>query len=401
MPDYRITIMRDGTEIESGEGTLTASLTVAKHRPGNMIFSWPRKHVGAREMLRGISLGEDPRRWQVWIVPVGKIRPAGVGMVTSLTLNNGKVEGFNKDSITAIGTTMLGVLNAPFSYVDPTTDSSTTTPSSWSSYADTIIGTKESIIRYLIARNISSTAPISRRRMNNLDVAVIPGNTGLGALDVFSRRFSNLLEAIRLLTLGTNIKADIMPSTDGRYQLEITENVLRKEIQWSFLTGTLKGIAATWTSADATSVLVGGAGEGVARVFLRVDGPAPDVGPFAYPREIFRGGSTENNFTDLRNAGLEDLADRGVSRSVKINPVEQVPYVLTEDFEVGDTVPVVVNASESINDTIPLEAPIDSVTLSKSNPSGWATRPTLGPPIGSGARQQELLLRDLKRAGRL
>ena len=389
---YEVVLTHDWSRSGSGAAARQVAATAEWVGPGSWLASWPTSHVTARKLLDRCAAGEDPSREGLLIRARGAAVPAFAGVVTHATYVDGAVEGYAPDSIVVGGVSDMAVLAGEVSTPDPVVDSSTTALTTWAVYADGGWATAEDAIVSVVRENLASTA-LARRQ---LAVLTVPDSQGRGGPISYSKRFPTLLEFLRDVCLTSGLTVRVDRTTNGLV-LVVGVQTRNTKVRWSRLAGTLSGAAVTYRAATTTEALVGGKGEGVARVFTRRAAAVPPGG-WAYRRVQFVDDTGNDQLGDLRQSADKVLAEQGQGTSVATNPATNAPYELGKHYQVGDLTPVDAGTGTFAKRTI--LARVDSATLAQSGAGAWTTTPVIGEPLGTTDALTRRLIRDVRNRGK-
>lgn len=389
---YIVDITRDFAYAVTGAAHHTFTATLDRLAGGSWQAAWPVSHGGAREMLEAVAAGEDTYRWGVTVRPVGSDATAFSGFVKTLVLVEGSSSGSSSDAIVAYGASDTEILNHGISYPDPAVDLPSTVAHRWPVYADGPWASAEDAIVELLRDNLGPRA-VARRRHPNL---VLPMSLGRGGPVVYVPRLPTVLEAVKELCDASGLVVRVGRQS-GRVVVTIDEQRSRPDVRWSRSSGTLAGVALTWSGARATSVVVGGEGTGANRLFRRTDA-TPPPGGFAWPREVFVDASSADTAVELLAEGEKGLRDRTASVGAVINPSTASLFRLGADFELDDLTFVDAGFRPG-GQSGTATARVESVTLAHTD-SGWTATPTLGPLLGDPVAVQQRIFAELRRRGR-
>lgn len=210
---------------------------------------------------------------------------------------------------------------------------------------DTRSGIAEDVMKAYVAANIGPTAPAVRQ---------VPGLTvetslGRGTTVTASARFESLYEILKPLAdvsglgftveqVGSGLQFQVYQPTDR------TANI-RLDLQNGRLTKT----EYSFTQPKLTRTIVGGSGDGVARVFLERTTADSAAAETLWGRriEVFTDARNTAVPAELQQAGDEALATDGKTIvSVSLTPSDDQTMLFGVDWNLGDRVSVVVGSDQ-------------------------------------------------------
>lgn len=249
---------------------------------------------------------------------------------------SGPITTFQESSDKGISErTLSGISDLVFirdrlTYPEPSADAGNQSKSYY-----TYKGPAETAIKNLVLSNAGSAA-LPARRVFGL---VVAANLGRGNGVVINTRLKNLMDEIRVAadtgglvigcgqaSAGQNIIFDVAPSRDRSRQVRLTvgaDEVLSYE--------------TSQIHPEATTVVVGGQGEGASRNLQEVSHPTGWGGRRV---EVFKDRRDTDDSADLVKEAEAELADK--AQKVKLSfELQESPYrKLGKHFLVGDTVTV-------------------------------------------------------------
>jgi hypothetical protein len=173
-----------------------------------------------------------------------------------------------EDNLTFVGFTDE-ILLSELAFPDPSADVSTTGASTFAQTDDVRSGPAETALKGYVSANIGPAASIVRRRYPFLN---IPATAGLGAPGVWKARFHNLLELCRQIAVYGNLSFRVAQSAPGEVTLYVWEPAQRLDVRFGVKANNLTSAVLTYRAPNMTEGVIGGQGEGAARVFTRRTG---------------------------------------------------------------------------------------------------------------------------------
>jgi hypothetical protein len=170
-----------------------------------------------------------------------------------------------EDNLTFVGFTDE-ILLSELAFPDPSADVSTTGASTFAQTDDVRSGPAETALKGYVSANIGPAAGIVRRRYPFLN---IPATAGLGALGIWKARFHNLLELCRQIAVYGNLSFRVAQSAPGEVTLYVWEPAQRLDVRFGVKANNLTSAVLTYRAPNMTEGVVGGGGEGAARIFAR------------------------------------------------------------------------------------------------------------------------------------
>lgn len=195
-----------------------------------------------------------------------------------------------------------------------------------------ISGPAEDVIYGYVNLNVgSASAAVGRQRVR-------VAHSGMrGSTVNESVRFTNLLEVAKRVAIvdGFGFRCRWDPANQGLPLFEVLESRdLIGAVQFSVGRGTISHSVATDLAPTATDVVVGGAGDGTARVFAQVGNPTAAAEWFRVEQFVDAGGVSDAP-TLIQRA--EDVMQQG-GRTITLDAIETEGMVYGRDWQLGDFV---------------------------------------------------------------
>ena len=191
----------------------------------------------------------------------------------------------------------------------------------------------------------------------------IPATTGLGSAQRVEFRMHPLVD--KLVPL---LDADRLTWSITNKTVDVTAGSLFPRILTAE-SGVLADYTWSETAPEVTRVIVGGEGEGTARLFQRyID--APRESTWGFIAEVFRDSRMAQGITDLSPDAAETLAE-GAPRVTIAGELNETAFFRFGTYHVGDRVRVQV-------DGLDVTEPIRSVVIDDSPDNGLTVVPSIG-----------------------
>lgn len=204
-------------------------------------------------------------------------------------------------------------------------------------------GSAETIMKQYIEANIGVNAR-SERKVPGL---VVEANKGLGATVTGRARFHNLIElftsvalaggdiGFRIVQVGNNLEFQVYQPLDKT-----------KEVFFSPLLGNLLDFEYTSNDPEANYVIVGGGGEGTARILLE-RGDSGSISKYGRIESFIDRRDTTDN-AELLQAMAEELANKAEKTSLSISPIDTESLAFGRDYNLGDKVSIVLTQPNEV-----------------------------------------------------
>lgn len=263
----------------------------------------------------------------------------------------------------------------------------------WSVYSDDRSGPAETVMKEYVEANAGPTA-LTDRRWSGLAVAA---DQGLGDAVSYSARNIVLGELLEQLALaGGGLRFNVV-QVGTALEFDVTEPTDRSATaRFSPTLGNLRGLKYGRKAAATNWVLVGGGGDGVARVFYTL-GNSASITQWGFRLESFRDQRQTSDTTELMQAAQEQLETQGDQDGIELQPIDTELLEFGTGYQVGDVVTVIVDG-QPIADVV-REARIELTE------GGTIVTPVVGTPgqaetSTDEARALDLLFQRLRQTGR-
>lgn len=322
-----------------------ASLT----RVGQLL---PTDLVGSKFVLRYNAIGT----WEVTL-PVGHrmadylVRP-GAGLIvstsdgtvlsgptTSVTTNQAIDDPEGTYTIRGVDDSVL--LKERLAYPTPSTADVTAQTQAY----DVRTGAAETVMKAYVNANLGPSAPAARQVAG----LTIQTDAGLGSTVTGSARFQTLQELLQGLADVSNLGFTI-EQVDAGLQFQVYAPTDRSAfVRLDLQNGRLRKSEYSYAHPLVTRAIVGGDGDGTARVFLERTSTDSLGSESLWGRrvETFTDSRSTTDVDKLKQAGDEALASDGKTQvSVSISPSDDQTMLFGKDWNLGDKVTCVVGPTE-------------------------------------------------------
>ena len=206
-------------------------------------------------------------------------------------------------------------------------------------------GKLEDVVSAMLSANVGQTA-----LAENKTPLVVEASHGRGKSVTINSRLENLLEVAQTAMLkDTSIVFEsYMPSQGAPRRRFRASRDLTREVRLSEINGALSSFELEESAPEATRAIVSGPGAGDLHEFLSVTGPETDWG---LKRTVYVSASNDDE-DEMREAGTEELADKGESGSITLELVDVPGCRFGTDFNVGDKVTVRLADGATITDIV-------------------------------------------------
>lgn len=311
-----------------GEWTIDVPLNVAR-----------RAGLTQRAALPGLSTP----RWGIEFEVDGKVVLSGPSRVRRRSRSG------NVDLIHLEGVSDDWFYDGRLCHPQPATASP---PYSTSAYR-VVTGPASTVMIDLVNVNAGPGA-LGPRQIPGLALAADPA---AGAVITGRTRWHNLLIILRYIGLISGVGFRTRGLTFEVYQPADRS----ASVKFSPELGTLADFDYREEDPEANYVYVGGGGEGTARVVVERQDAASIV---EYGRrEVFRDRRDTTDSTELLQAGLEELVDKGARSGMSLSPIQTQGLRWPRDYDLGDIVTVVVDGVPIVDRVQELRLEIDGKGL--------------------------------------
>jgi prophage tail gpP-like protein len=215
---------------------------------------------------------------------------------------------------------------------------------------DVRTGAAETIIKQYVDNNIGANARTDRR----IQSLTVEPSAGLGAIITGRARFHTLLELSQSLALaGGNLGFRAVQLGSGIvfqvYQLADKSN----SVYFSPLLGNLRDFEYTSQNPETNSAIVGGGGEGTARILI-AKSDSDSLAEF-WRSETFIDRRDTTDTAELNQALDEELKQNAEKTSLSISPIDTDALKFGRDYQLGDKVSVVLTQPNEVITTEELQ----------------------------------------------
>ena len=242
-----------------------------------------------------------------------------------------------------IGTDDSIILGERLAYPVPSTDDLSLQTAAY----DTRTGKAETVVKAYVAANIGASAPAARK----ISALTVDTDLGRGATVTGNARFETLGALVEGLLVTSSLGFDIVQNgsnlTFNVYEPVDRSATIRMDVDNLRLTSS----TYSYTSPVATRVIVGGSGDGAARILLERSSTESVAAETTWGRriEVFSDSRSSSASVDLAQTGDEILTDKGKTiESISVKPSDDETMALGRDWGLGDKVTVVVGTLEVV-----------------------------------------------------
>jgi microcystin-dependent protein len=242
-----------------------------------------------------------------------------------------------------IGTDDSIILGERLAYPVPSTDDLSLQTAAY----DTRVGAAETVVKEYVAANMGASAPASRR----ITGLTVDTDLGRGETVKGNARFESLGALAESLLVTSSLGFDVIQNgsnlTFNVYEPVDRSATIRMDVDNLRLTSS----TYSYTSPVATRVIVGGSGDGAARILLERSSTESVAAETTWGRriEVFSDSRSSSASVDLAQTGDEILTDKGKTiESISVKPSDDETMALGRDWGLGDKVTVVVGTLEVV-----------------------------------------------------
>lgn len=242
-----------------------------------------------------------------------------------------------------IGTDDSIILGERLAYPVPSTDDLSLQTAAY----DTRTGPAETVVKEYVAANMGASAPASRR----ITALTVDTDLGRGQTVKGNARFESLGALAESLLVTSALGFDVIQNgsnlTFNIYEPVDRSATIRMDVDNLRLTSS----TYSYTSPVATRVIVGGSGDGAARILLERSSTDSVAAETTWGRriEVFSDSRSSSASVDLAQSGDEILTDKGKTiESISVKPSDDETMALGRDWGLGDKVTVVVGTLEVV-----------------------------------------------------
>lgn len=252
-----------------------------------------------------------------------------------------------KGDVTVVGVCDNVLLAKELAFVNTSEDVSTSALTTFAAAYGSYTAVSETAIKNIIGNNIGPAAGIVRRRYPFLN---IPATTGLGTIGTWVVRFEPILDKVQAMARFSDLSFRLVQGAPGKIDVEVWEPEIREEARFSVEARNIKSIVGTFRAPDTTEVIVGGGGEGRARVWTRRADTTLSTN-FGRRATIFHSRMDTVTLSEMRQTADEDLVEGTPTSGVTFEVADTPHLKYGVHYSVGDRVSAVVRGVE-ISDTI-------------------------------------------------
>jgi Siphovirus ReqiPepy6 Gp37-like protein len=209
-------------------------------------------------------------------------------------------------------------------------------------------GPAEDVLKAYVEANMGPSAPGARRVAG----LTVEASNGLGASVTGQARFQTLQDLLKGLADVAGLGFTIEQLNNG-LQFQVYQPVDRSSnVRLDLYNGRLTKSDYAYSQPKVTRTIVGGDGDGTARVFLEHSNDTSLGAEAAWGRriEVFADARSTTDPAKLAASGEEVLANDGKTQlSVTINPSDDQTMLFGVDWNLGDKVSVVVGDVELVS----------------------------------------------------
>jgi len=227
-------------------------------------------------------------------------------------------------------------------------DPATGDPTAQTLANDVRSGNAETIMRAYVKANIAGAEagpPPAARLAGLRNFLKLSANAGRGPATQKSPRFQNMLELMQEIGVFANLGFQIIQRGQWLYFEVLTLTDRSALIRLDIANGTITSQTIKKSPPRLTRAIVAGQGEGVLRQFVYRTTPASVAAEASWGRVIeqFVDQRNTNVTAELQQAGDEELLNGGfASTSVKVIPSDDQTMRVIRDWDVGDTIGLVI-----------------------------------------------------------
>jgi hypothetical protein len=200
---------------------------------------------------------------------------------------------------------------------------------------DVRTGAAETIMKQYVDYNIGQNAENSRKFLT------IETDTGLGSIVTGRARFDNLLDLLASLALqGGGLGFNVVQEGNSLVFKVYQPADKTKSAFFSPILGNISSFDYKNEDPTANLVIVGGSGEGTARILDWT----PDNNSIVqyWRREVFVDKRDTTDSTELTNAMNEELTNQAEKNSFSFVPIDTPQLSFGKDYNLGDKVSIVI-----------------------------------------------------------
>lgn len=280
------------------------------------------------------------------------------GPTTSVSLNQSSDDVEGTYEIAGVDDSVL--LAERLAYPTPSTADVTAQSSAY----DTRTGAAETVMKGFVEANLGSSAPLVRQIAN----FTVETDLARGGSVTISARFEKLQELLKGIADVTGLGFTIEQFGNG-LQFQVYQPADKTtSVRLDISNNLLSKIEYAYSQPKATRVIVGGSGDGAARIFLERATTTSTSSEAEWGRriEVFADQRSTSSALELQQAGDEVLATDGETIvSISIMPTDEITMLYGVDWNLGDKITCVVGTLElqSIVTEVALSIAADGVRI--------------------------------------
>lgn len=210
---------------------------------------------------------------------------------------------------------------------------------------DVRTGVAETVVKAYVNANIGPSAPTARK----ISSLAIDSDLGRGSTVTGRARFDTLGSLCESLLATSGLGFDVVQSGSNLVFKVFTPTDHSADIRMDVDNLRLSSSQYSYTKPEATRIIVGGSGEGAARVLLERTSTASTTAETAWARriEVFKDAANSTATADLQQAADEVLTDKGKTiEALSVKPSDDQTMAYGRDWGLGDKVTVVVGTTQ-------------------------------------------------------
>ena len=264
-------------------------------------------------------------------------------------------------------------------YTDPTADIPTGGTAATTAVYDTRTGTAGQIAAAYVAANIGPAAGVTWRRYPWLTIPSSGSLASVGTSGTWQARDEALLDVLTRVAASGGIVWAFRQATSSTVAMTIRVPSTTPAARYSTVARTVTGARLTLARRTADQVIVGGGGDGVARVRTRRIAVTRPAGSLRAVQWTQQGSSTV--LAELQQAAKEFLAeqDTGGNAEFTLTEVPGRTPLWGLDWQLGDVLSVATPGPGGVG-LVPVEKPCVAVRVAQA---AGQSAPTVTPQIGS------------------
>lgn len=216
---------------------------------------------------------------------------------------------------------------------------------------DVQTGNAETLMRHYVSANIcNGVAPVSRTEGFRQYLRLATSNENRGITLTKAPRFQNLMELLYEIAIGADLGFQVI-QRDNDLVFEVLTLTDRSDlVRLDIKNGTITSEASEVSAPSITRAIVAGSGEGVGRLIIERTSTSSAQSENDWGRVIEQFVDQRNaaDVVELQQSGDEKLiAGQLATTAIKIVPSDDQTMIYGADWEVGDTIAVVIDGVEA------------------------------------------------------